>query len=381
MLFFSTQKLFSTLIFIASFFNPYSGIGGLCATVIAIVCAYALGFSREQIKTGLYTYSALLLGLAMGTFYELNTAFWILLFLASIISVLLAAVLIDKLGKRGLPALSLAFVFTLWIVILASSQFTAIGITQRNIYWLNEMYQAGGSSLVSFTQQIENIPLPDVMAGFFHSLGAVVFQNTIAAGILLTAGLLFYSRIALLLMVFGYATALVFIKLMGGDAGSMNYYNLGTNFMLVSLALGGFYIIPSLRSFLWILITVPISFLLIAGIGKITNTWGLPVFALPFCFTVILFLYCLQLRTAKGKLVLTPVQYFSPEENLYRYSNGRERWMNNVYHHLQLPVMGEWMVSQGYNGSVTHKGDWGKALDFVLLDDEMKTYRPPATLP
>jgi len=62
--------------------------------------------------------------------------------------------------------------------------------------------------------------------------------------------LFFFSRIALTLMVAGYTIAILFIQLMDGYAGSVNYYNLGTNFMLVSVALGGFYIIPSVRSYL-----------------------------------------------------------------------------------------------------------------------------------
>jgi|CXWL01.1.fsa_nt_gi urea transporter len=381
MIFFSNQKLFAVLILLVTFFNPYTGAGGLVATFVAVITAYAFGFSRLQVKSGFYTYSALLLGLGMGTFYELNTGFWILLCLTAVISVLLSAALIAKLGKSGLPALSLAFIFTLWIVILVSKEFSAIGLTQRNIYWLNEMYQAGGSTLLSIMQKIESIPLPDAVAGFLHSLSAIIFQSNIAAGILLAIGLLLYSRIALVLMVIGYAVSMVFIQIMGGSAGGVNYYNLGTNFMLVSLALGGFYIIPSIRSFLWTLVTVPISYLLIIGLGKITYTWGLPVFSLPFCITVLLFMYCLQLRKTVGKLVLTPIQYYSPEENLYRYINGRERLMNNVYCQLSLPFMGEWMVSQGYEGSITHKGDWSKALDFVVLDDEMKTYRWPGNLP
>ena len=55
--------------------------------------------------------------------------------------------------------------------------------------------------------------------------------------------------------------------------------------------------------------------------------------------------------------------------------------MNTIYKQLSLPFMGEWMVSQGYDGTVTHKGEWSKAIDFVILDDEMKTYRSPGNLP
>ena len=183
-------------------------------------------------------------------------------------------------------------------------------------------------------------------------------------------------------MVSGYAIAILFIQLMDGYAGSVNYYNLGTNFMLVSVALGGFYIIPSARSFIWSLITVPISYILVIALWKITYTWGLPVFSLPFCITVILFLFVLQLRKAGGKMVLTPVQYYSPEENLYRYINSRERVMNNFYYyHLSLPFMGNWTISQGYDGTITHKGDWAKALDFVITDKENKTYQGSGSTP
>jgi hypothetical protein len=183
-------------------------------------------------------------------------------------------------------------------------------------------------------------------------------------------------------MIYGYLVAIAFGHFMGSaQLNDMNYYNMGTNFMLVAMALGGFYIIPSLRSFLWVLILVPIAFLLVTGVGNIMFKLGVPVFSLPFCITVILFLFMLKLRGHANKLVLTPIQYYSPELNLYRYQNGKDRLMSQQYLLTQLPFMGEWMVSQGYDGTVTHKGDWSKALDFVILDEEMKTYRLPGNLP
>lgn len=375
MLFFSNRKGLALLILLVSFFNPYTGAAGFVATIIAAATAWFIGFSREQVKSGLYTYSGLLMGLGMGTFYEFSTGFWILLFIASVLSVLISAALIAKLGKNNLPALSLAFILTLWVVILSSREFAAIGLTQRNIYWLNEMYATGGNDLIRLVQWTESLSLPTVIAGFFRSLSAIIFQSNIATGIVLTIGLLLFSRIAFTLIVAGYTIAIVFIQLMDGYAGSVNYYNLGTNFMLVSVALGGFYIIPSVRSYLWSLITVPVSYILVIALWKITYTWGLPVFSLPFCITVILFIYVLQLRKAGGKMVLTPVQYYSPEENLYRYINSRDRIYSRYYFPLILPFNGEWQVSQGYEGKYTHKGDWSKALDFVIRDQSGKTWQ------
>lgn len=382
MLFFSNKKFLALIVLLVSFFNPYTGSAGFVATIVAALAAWFMGFSRDQVRSGLYTYSGLLMGLGMGTFYEFSLGFWVLLLLAAMFSVMLSAALIAKLGQSNLPALSLAFIFTLWVVILSAREFAVIGLTERNIYWLNEMYAAGGSDLVNIVQWLEELPMADAVRGFLLSLSAILFQSNIAAGLLLVVGLLFFSRIALTLMVAGYTIAILFIQIMDGYAGSVNYYNLGTNFMLVSVALGGFYIIPSVRSFVWSLITVPVSYILVIALWKITYTWGLPVFSLPFCITVILFLYVLQLRKAGGKMVLTPVQYYSPEENLYRYINNKERVMNDLfYHHFALPFMGQWTVSQGYDGRITHKGEWGKALDFVITGKDGKTYEQPGALP
>ena len=106
MLFFSRNKTFSILILLVSFFNPFTGLSGLVAASIAVIAAYAVGFDKAQIKTGLYTYSAVLLGLGMGTFYEGSSAFWILLALASLLTLFISVALLARLGKQQLPALS-----------------------------------------------------------------------------------------------------------------------------------------------------------------------------------------------------------------------------------------------------------------------------------
>ena len=382
MLFFSKNKFFALLILIVSFFSPFAGASSLVAVTVAILAALALGFGKEQVQNGLLTYSVVLFGLGFGTNFEFGAAFASLLVIGAVLTLFISTVLNAILNKRGLPALSLAFIISTSLLIFASKSFTGIGLTHRHIYWYNEMYSLGGNTLVDAIQKIENWSIPEIVAGFFKSMSAILFQVNIASGIILSIGLIIYSRIAFILMVFGYAVAIFFGFVMGGfHQIDMSYYNMGTNFMLVAIALGGFYLIPSLRSFLWLFISVPIAYLIATSVGTLMFKVGVPIFSLPFCITVILFLYMLQMRKKHGKLVLTPIQYYSPEINLYRYINGRERLMNNVYHPIALPFMGEWMVSQGYDGSMTHKGDWSKALDFVVLDNEMKTYRFPGNLP
>ncbi len=382
MLFFSNDRPFAVAVMLLSFLNPYAGIGGLVALVVGITSTRLIGFSSEQARSGLYTYSTLLTGLGMGTFYEWSTGYWILLALAALFSVIVSAVFIARMGRFGLPALSLGFIATLWLVILSAGAFSSIGLTERNIYWLNEMYAVGGSDVLRFVERFESLEIPRFLSGFFRSMSAIIFQNNMLTGILLTLALLRVSRISLMLMILGFGVSMTFIEVMGGMTSGVNYYNLGTNFMLVSLALGGFYVIPSARSFLWAALMVPVSYLLVVGLWKITAAWGLPVFSLPFCVTVLLFLRALQIAGADDRMVLTPIQYFQPEENLYRYSSGRERRLHQkTLLPIRLPFMGTWYVSQGYDGAITHRDAWRHALDFVITDRQGNAHRIPASIP
>lgn len=379
MLFFSNDRRLAALILVVSFLNPHAGLGGLAALAVSIASARLMGFGAEALRSGLHTYSSLLLGLAMGTFYDPGAGYWVLLAAASLLCTLLSAALIGRLGRLNLPALSLAFILTMWLVILTAGRYSAVGITERNIYWLNEMYASDGVGLLRLVQAVEGLPLPGWLSGFLRSLGAILFQGNVLAGALLAIGLLIHSRISLSLMVVGYASAVGFIVIMGADAPGINAYNLGTNFMLVAVAIGGFYLIPSARSYLWTLALVPVSHLLVVGLGRVTGAWGLPVYSLPFCLTVLAFLYTLQF-TATRRLVATPLQFHRPEENLYRYASGRDRLLHRRQGvSLRLPFLGEWTVGQGYGGDRTHRGDWSQALDFDIRDAAGRTYHEPGT--
>lgn len=382
MLFFSNDRPFAIAVMVCSFLNPYAGLGGLVALVIGITATRLIGFSPDQVRSGLYTYGTLLTGLGMGTFYEWSAGYWILLGLAALFSVVVSAVFIARMGRLGLPALSLGFITTLWLVILSAPAFSSIGLTERNIYWLNEMYAVGGTDILRFIDQIEGLEIPRLLSGFFRSMSAIIFQNNILTGILLTLALVRVSRISLTLMALGYLVSMAFIEIMGGMTAGVNYYNLGTNFMLVALALGGFYVIPSGRSYFWAALMVPISYLLVVGLWKITSGWGLPVFSLPFCVTVLLFLRAIQIAGADDRMVLTPIQYFQPEENLYRYRSGRERLLHQkTLIPFRLPFLGEWTVSQGYDGNYTHRDAWRHALDFIVKDRNGAAFRQSGASP
>jgi hypothetical protein len=258
---------------------------------------------------------------------------------------------------------------------LPASHFENLGLTQRNIYWLNEMYAMGGTSLLNLFQYIDNLPINKLVDIYLRSLSSIFFQSNLLAGLLVAIALLIGSRILFSLSILGFLTAYLFAQFTGSEAASITYYNMGANYMMVAFAIGGFFLIPSKQSYLWTVLLIPLTSLVLLFFYKLLGFIQLPVFSLPFSFVVILFVYFLQLRTKAKTLHLTPFQHYSPESNLYSFNNNKDRLERFLYLPLHLPFWGEWTVTQGYDGEYTHLGEWGKAIDFMMYDHQGKTYK------
>jgi len=373
-IFFFNNRLFASVIILVSFFNFFAGLSGLIAVLVAVLIANTMGFDKVQLKNGVYSFNALLTGIGMGTFFDPGLVFYSLLLLAALLTLILSVTMGGWLYKYGLPFLSIPFVITFWFIVLPSSQFENLGLTQRNIYWMNEVYAIGGNPMLNFFQTMDSLPLYKMVDIYLRSMSSIFFQDNIIAGLFVAMALLICSRIAFSLSILGFISAYLFAKFSGSAAASITYYNIGANYMMVAIALGGFYIIPSKRSYLWTILLIPLTSLVLIFMSKFLGFFHLPVFSLPFSFVVILFVYFLLLRTTPSGLILTPIQYYSPENNLYAYNNNKDKLSHFLYFPLYLPFWGEWTVTQGHDGKHTHKGDWGKAFDFMLLDDQSKTY-------
>lgn len=381
LLFFSNNKLFGFLLLLVSLFNPYAGLAGIVAAIVSISTAYLTGLNRTLVRDGLYSYNAVIIGLGMGTIYNYSIAFWLLLFVIVVFSVIISLMLQFLLGKYRLPFLTIPFVLCFWLVMLVTKDFASIDFTYRNIYWINDLYSLGDKPLVNLIMFMENLQVPPLIAAFFKALSSLYFQNNMLAGLLIALGMLIHSRIIFSLIVLGFVAAYGFNLVVGASPEGSNSYLMGVNYILVAVAVGGFFTIPSLHTYLWVLFSVPLTFLIVVGLGKIVGQWNLPVYSMPFSITVLCMLYFFSLKAHAGKVVLTPQQYYSPERNLYNYLNSRERLSNMHKVRLHLPFIGKWMVSQGYNGQITHKGDWSKALDFIVVDSQLKTYEQAGSEP
>ena len=302
--FFSNDRLFGLLLLIITFFDLGAGFAGLLSIILVQVIAYFFNFNHALIKDGSYTYNALMVGIALGAFYQFNWSLLFLIVALSLLTLMLTIWFANSLGHKGLPFLSIPFLIGIWVVILGASNFSALDLNQKSFYslqkWLPGLFSAT-------TDGISSLPFHNVIYLYLRSIGAIFFQYNDLAGIIIVIGLIYYSRIAFALSIFGFSIGYLFYHFMGGDFSQLIYSYIGFNLV------------------------------------------------------VLLFVTALHNRTKISGLSLVTIQEFSPEKHHYNYYNNTERFKRDTYIHLGLPIIGEWFISQGYDGKITHRYEDGSS--------------------
>jgi urea transporter len=377
-IFFSDSKVFAIILILVSFIHYTSGLAGLVAVLTSNILALLLGFDRRNTESGLYSFNSLLVGLGLGYFYHPTLSFYILIVFVAILTVFLTITIAGIFSKYNLPFLSIPFLLAFWIVILATRNFQALESSQQGIYLFNELYAFGNQQFITLYEDFGKLNINESILVYFKSLGAIFFEYNILAGVLIAIGLLFYSRIAFSLSLIGFYTAYLFYHIIGGNITELTYSYIGFNFILSSIALGGYFIIASKYSYLWVIVLTPLIVIITSGLSTLFSYFQLPVYSLPFNFIVLVFLYILKFRMKIiNKLQLVVQQYHSPEKNLYFFSNYADRFGKFAFIPVSLPFLSTWHVPQGQDDEITHKENWKHAWDFDIRDEKNNSFKNP----
>ena len=373
--FFSDQKLFAGILMVVTFFDLYAGVFGLLSVITTNLVGFLLGFDKKTISKGVFGFNSLLVGLGLGVYFEPSLYLVLVILMGAILTLLIAVSLQGVIGKYALPYLSIPFLLSIWVMTLATKEFTALGISERGIYTFNDLYTIGGDPLVRVYEWWNDLQLPKSLRVYFISLGAILFQYNLLSGIILSIGLLLFSRISFSLSLIGFYTAYLFYEIIGADISELSYSYIGFNYILTSIAIGGFFIIPSKRSYLWVVLLIPIVAMITISLSRVFAIFSLPIYSLPFNLVVLLFLYALKFRLRPSvKLSEVLIQHNSPEKNLYAFHNDVVRFRQHEQKPVILPFLGTWTVSQGHDGEHTHKDEFRHAWDFVITNMEEKQF-------
>jgi len=378
-LFFSDNKIFAFLILLSTFIDPTTGLSGALGIIISILFSYWIGLDRNSIKFGSYSFNGLMVGLALGITYQWNIQFAISLVCASILTVLIYVLLQNISFKYKVPVMSLPFLLSLWIVMLSFRMFNRIELENETSSALQSSWFGMNINFLTSLSEKLNDLFPSFFVVYFKSISAIFFQYNFLAGFLAAIGLLIYSRIAFTLSFIGFSIGYLFYFYMAGTFTPLLYSYIGFNFILTAITLGGYFVIPSKRSYALVIIATLVIAILISTFSVLLYSFQLPLFSLPFNIAIILFMMLLNSRVKINGLSIVINQLFSPEKNLYYFHNRIERYKNETYIHMHPPFFGEWNISQGFNGKFTHKEDWRYAWDFVVTDEMKHTFKLPGT--
>ncbi|MCP4135842.1 MAG: peptidoglycan DD-metalloendopeptidase family protein [bacterium] len=334
----------------ATFVIPAVGAAGLAGLLLSNLFAWLLGLSRKQINDGFFAYNGLLTALALGLFYRISLPFAAMLCIASFLGVLIAAG-VRSLCDRYLfvPVLSTPFVLTTWIIIAAGEKFDGL------IY-----------ATESFEVSLLSGLLPESAAFMVRSFGAAFFQLSVPSGILVACGILIFSRQGFMLAAGGLFIGAAFYSFLGGEQFDLHNQWIGFNFALTAIAVGGMFVVPGWRSFLLAFAAALLAAVISAAAAIVLAPLKLPPLAFPFIAATSIVIYALKNRVSPRFLETINFPQDSPEKNLERSRNKQVRFVFGDIPSFELPVSGEWSVSQGFNGKHTHQDLWAHAWDFEI---------------
>lgn len=356
-LFFSESRLAGAVLLGTTWLRPWAGALGLAAVLLALSVVGVAHFSVERAGRGLYGFSPLFLGLALGTWFEPGPGPLLALALGVVAVVFLQVSLEAALGfYLALPSVSLPFVAVAHLV------------------WLSSAAVAG------LTHAAVSTPAParSWWGGFLEALGAVFFQPGWLAGTLVLLALVLSSRIAALLALVGYAVASGLLAVVHPSV-AVPPALVGLNAVLVAVALGGIWFVPQRSSFVFAAVGAALASVLTLALWGALQPLGLPVLVLPFNLSLLLALYSMRqrLRDAAPRTVDFPAG--APEVNLAYYRTRVARFGRLLSTRLALPFSGRWTVTQGVDGAHTHRGLWRHALDFEVKDATGKSHKGAGT--
>ncbi len=337
----------------AMMLQPMVLLMGMTGLGAAIGCATMMQLKRDYLNYGPLLFNPLLAGLGVGYLFQVTPASLVLAGIAGALAFVLTWTISHILRTfLLLPVLSLPFVAVSWMVHLAAFRYAGLvpALAHPHTY---------------------AIGLPEFSEGFFRTLGLIFFLPNVWVGMIIMILLLWNSRIQLLLALGGYTLGTYIRGLLTGTFIYVYHDPAALNFILVALAIGGFYLIPSPRSYCLAAVGVIFTALMGEAVSVFWAAVGLPVHAFPYNIVTLSFLYLLG---SGGQKLLARYPQATPEQTLDYEVTARLRTKEN-HRTISLPFAGRWRVWQGMNGRWTHQGLWRYAYDFVLCDEEGQTYR------
>lgn len=334
-------------------FAPAPAIAGALAALLATLLVSLMGVDRVTATSGAMGYNALLVGAGAGALFAPSPQLAVLLVLATLATTLISAAARTTLGGTlGLPMLTVPFLVVFPLLSAAAPLF--------GVPWLPPAPAHTGSVFD-----------PSVA---LECLGAIYFIPRADFGAVVLAALVLHSRVAVVLVAVGLLAAGSVLSALAVLPHEGLPAMVGYNGILVAIAVGGVWFVPSRSSLVLAFLCAAGSTFFAIAVGPYAYRWGVPVLALPFNLTVLLTLLAMRQRARDSRPAATATLAGSPEASATASSTFNARFGARYGVRFSAPFLGRWTCTQGIDGEVTHQGLWRHAFDFEVLGSDGRPF-------
>ncbi|OGR90751.1 MAG: hypothetical protein A2V88_07955 [Elusimicrobia bacterium RBG_16_66_12] len=353
--FFLASPWTGAVIAAATFLYPNVGAAGFLGLLSGYALLQFLGSQPASAYRGFVLYNSLLVGLFIGHLFRLDGWVALLICMASSLTLLLTLFLEAAFKGLGLPVLSVPFTLTAMLLALASSRFS--NLTDATWYFTEK-----APALVAL--------LPGTSLHFLRSLGACLCLPDPLFGAILLAAIAYRSPLMAAFSIAGFSLGCLaegFTQLAPLDPRDSHFFNYALMFPAIAAVL----LVPSAASLALAAAGTLMGSLITAGSLAFWNAFRIPITALPFNAMVLLIVRAVR-STQPARLASEYAG--TPEETIDRQRLLRLRHGTGEVG-VFCPFEGTWAVQQGFDGPLTHRGQWRHALDFVVQGEDGKTFR------
>lgn len=283
---FQNNPVTGLLFFIAIFISAYGNgdlmiaYGCVIGTVVATLTGLVIG-EKKTWRVGLYGYNGCLVGAALPIFLDISPITWSCIVVGSIISVFFMRCIADFLKVWKVPALTAPFVFTTWIILLASYSFSSLK-----------------NSRLPYPQFPHHIGLmltnigtsSSVIHGLFFGVSQVFLLSSFIGGCFFIVGLAIESLWAAVFAIFGSTLAIAIATTLGADHHSIYLGLYSFSAVLTAIALGTAFNKTTWKGMCTTVIAVIFTVVIQGAFNALLEPVGIPTLTIPFILATWLFL-------------------------------------------------------------------------------------------
>ncbi|MES2419279.1 MAG: urea transporter [Bacteroidota bacterium] len=245
------DNIWTGLFFLAGIFCGSStmGLAAILAVVTGTYTAKLLKYPSDEINSGLYGFSATLVGVALIIYFQPTITIWLAIVIGSILATMIQHFFIVK----KIPAYTFPFILVTWLCLF---------ITYK-LPFLTEPPALTSDLLVN--HQLSTLPL---------AFGQVIFQNSIWSGILFFAGVLINRPIAAIYALVAAALSGFIAYSLGEPTKDIYLGLLSYNAVLCAITFAG----KKIEDFVLALIAVVLAVIIMS----LMRSMNLPALTFPF---------------------------------------------------------------------------------------------------